>query len=60
MKSKKEEEKETLKKKEKNEKEFLKQKKEDLLKEIEGIKKILNANQSSLNSKKFNLQKNVI
>ena len=60
MKSKKEEDKEIIKKKEETEKQNLKQKKEELLKEIEKLKKLKNGNDSNYSQKKANLQKNLI
>ena len=58
--SKKEENKEIIKNKREREKENLKNKKEELLKEIEKIKKIKNTNEANLSQKKFNVQKNLM
>ena len=58
--SKKEEDKEIIKKKREKEKADLKNKKEELLKELEKLKKIKNVNEANLSQKKFNLQKNIM
>ena len=60
FKSKKEENKELIKKKEEKQKEELKQKKNDLLKKIDNIKKLKLINNSNLSQKKINFQKNTL
>ena len=58
--SRKEENKELIKKKKEKEKDELKNKKEELLKEIEKLKKIKSSNEANLSQKKFNVQKNIM